>query len=76
MHLAPTSAPPVFSELAFHEHLVRPGTIIGEGANIGAFSRPFAGLQRVVPSCRSVLAGVVAGSQHDAGCVRLWVAQE
>lgn len=30
-----------FSELAFHQHLVRPGTIIDVGANVGAFSRPF-----------------------------------
>jgi hypothetical protein len=32
---------PAFSELAFHQRLVRPGTIIDVGANIGAFSRPF-----------------------------------
>jgi FkbM family methyltransferase len=30
-----------FSELAFHQRLARPGTIIDAGANIGAFSRPF-----------------------------------
>ena len=30
-----------FSELAFHQHLARPGTIIDVGANEGAFSRPF-----------------------------------
>jgi FkbM family methyltransferase len=32
---------PFFSELEFHRHLARPGTIIDVGANIGAFSRPF-----------------------------------
>ena len=30
-----------FSELAFHQCLARPGTIIDVGANVGAFSRPF-----------------------------------
>jgi FkbM family methyltransferase len=31
----------LFSELAFHTCLARPGTIIDVGANVGAFSRPF-----------------------------------
>jgi len=32
--------PMAFTELAFHRHLARPGTIIDVGANVGAFARP------------------------------------
>ncbi len=36
----------LFSELAFHHHLARPGTIIDVGANVGTFSQHFSKWER------------------------------